>query len=184
MNYTKLCDPVKCKNHPITIIDIDRMIDFPSLANQLIEKDPNTKLYYGCIHYDIITSACENYENPVSTLREDFNYDLLKEAVDDNIISGTYYRGTNYDINNLKIGYIMDYERLSSWSSDIFIAKDFWDENNPIILKIKISNVKGLDLCKNGRTNHFKEIILSHYKFKIIEEEQYSTFKLLTVEII
>lgn len=184
MNYSKLTDPIKCKNHPLTIIDNDRMIDFNSWANKLIDEGHDTTLYYGCIHYDFIVSAWENYADPIKTLREDFNYDLMKEVVDNNIISGTYYRGTDYDLNNLKPGYIMDYERLSSWSSDIFVAKDFWDENNPIILQITASGVKGLDLSKNGRVSYEKGIILSHYKFKIIEEKQYETFKLFKVEII
>lgn len=107
--------------------------------------------------------------DPVKVLKEKEMYYLLNSLVNNNIISGKLYRGTDWEYQKLEKGDIIDYsDRLSSWSMDKSVAENFTTDENPIILKLKCKNVPGIPIFYSRRE---KEIILSECTLKVTEKK-------------
>jgi len=168
-----------CDNHSNIIFDDD----ITYLTKEMIRLYGPYESYFGCNYLDYLVSAWENtgHEDPVIAFKEEGVYELLKNLVDKYIVSHTLYRGPNTDhnydinVNELKVGSLLNYNWLSSWSTDIEIAHAFADQTDPIVFKLTAENLVGLDLSYKGRDSIEKEIILSHYTLKIIDEDIYTT---------
>lgn len=154
-----------CCNHPDKIFNYD--------ISETIEDwiDDDVQLKFECIHYDLVVIEWEIYG--LDVLKKQGYYPLIKELVDKYHVSGTFYRGVDYELDKLKVGYVMDYKRLSSWSTSMTIAHFFTSDENPVMLKLVCKNATGLDLNLGIRFSMENEIILGHYALKIVGEEYY-----------
>lgn len=165
-----------CVNHPSVIFGT-------KITDELKQEWDDNGLIpyqYGCMCNDLLVVAWTDFNDPVVKFKSSNMYDMMRNIITINTISGTFYRGTDYDYTPLNIGDKIDYsDRLSSWSSDIKLARGFTLKAKPLILKLECVDAKGLTLY--DRTE--KESILDECVLIITNKEEYEDGTLLTVSI-
>lgn len=161
-----------CKDHPI--------IFFDNNVNELLEDDWGEFTNNGCIHTELIIQKWKETFEPVNTIKEEKGaYSILKKFVNSNVVSGIFYRSTDYfEEEELDIGMKLSYlNRLTSWSENI---KEAWKYNKTVLLKLDVSNIKGINIS-NRDENTF---ILGEITFEIISKDNYKDGSLITVKLI
>jgi len=164
------------KNHPNIIFgqNIDQ------LKQEWSENELKPK--YGCVCMDMIVLEWQDFDDSVKELKKEKVYHLFNSLVSKNRVSGTLYRGTDWDYLSKQKGDIINYkDRLTSWSTDIEIAQNFTTVKNPIILKLVCVNVVGLPMYYS---RHEKEIVLGECYLKVINRSIDKETLQLDVEVI
>ena len=106
-----------CENHPDQIFGYNIM----ETIEEWLEEE--TLPLFQCIHYHLIVVEWEAWGCKI--IQDRGYYPLLKELVYKHRVSGTLYRGTDYELDKLKVGFVLDYNRLESWSREIKTAHLF-----------------------------------------------------------
>jgi len=160
-----------CKDHPV--------IFFKNNVNELLEDDWGEFTSNGCIHTQLIIQEWKETFEPVETIKaEKSAYSILKKFVNSNTVSGVFYRSTDYfEEEELEVGMKLSYlNRLTSWSQNI---KEAWKYNRTVLLKLDISNIKGINISDRDENT----FILGDMTFEIISKDKYKDGILITVQI-
>ena len=161
-----------CKDHPI--------IFFDSNVNELLEDDWGEFTNNGCIHTELIIQKWKETFEPVNTIKEEKGaYSILRKFVNTNMVSGIFYRSTDYfEEEELHVGMKLSYlNRLTSWSENI---KEAWKYNKTVLLKLNVSNIKGINVSDRDENT----FILGEITLEIISTDNYKDGSLITVKLI
>jgi hypothetical protein len=165
-----------CFNHPHKIFD--------TYINKELVDEWNEEFNGGeyCVCLDILIQSWEEFHDPTAVYKKHGYYDVLKELVHNNKVSGTFYHGNDYyKLNDLNIGSIIDYSsRITSWCLDQNKVKSFLNEEN-IVLKLTGDNMTGLFL--KGDYGYGKEIMLGECQLKVINKTKMDKYNIIEVKI-
>jgi len=161
----------ECKDHPA--------IFFDNNINELLEEDECWSECSGCVHTELIIQQWKETFDPIDTIKEEKGaYSILRKFVNSNAVSGIFYRSTDYfEEDELDIGMKLSYHnRLTSWSQN---DKEAWKYNKMVLLKLDISNIKGINISNRDEST----FILREMDLVIISKEIYKDGALVTVQL-
>lgn len=172
------CQPKKeCVNHPHKIFDtyINK-----ELVDEWQEECDGGQ--FGCVCLDILVNEWQELEDPTKVYKKKGYYDVLKELVHSNIVSGTFYHGIDY-YHDLEIGTLIDYSsRMTSWCLDQDKVEPFLNDDK-IILKLTVGHMRGLSL--EGRNyGNGKEIMLGECLLKVTNKTKVNDYNIFEVELL
>lgn len=131
---------------------------------------------YGGAAQDMLVMSWDEHHNPVEEFKERGYYTYMKTLVSSGRVSGTMYRGTDWDCSHLKVGEKIDYSnRLTTWSRKIEQATDFCDPERPILLKLTCQSAPGLDVNR--------DVVLDETRLTVTEKTSLEDGVMFTVEL-